>query len=170
MSDKDTKIEKILENKLNYQNNTTTTEDVVDDTVIDEVAREVKEYISKLPDKLPMVGIYTFRNCPNVKISNFGGPTSSLIAIKQGAFQNAGEGLVAINIYAPVTILGVINEPGSYVGAGAFSNYPVDGKLQYLNSYQPITAFTNLGGESIEKWSDVGITSVEVTTISELTL
>lgn len=51
MSDKDTKIEKILENKLNYQNNTTTTEDVVDDTVIDEVAREVKEYISKLPEE-----------------------------------------------------------------------------------------------------------------------
>lgn len=51
MSDKDTKIEKILENKINYQNNTTTTEDVVDDVVIDKVTREIKEYINKLPEE-----------------------------------------------------------------------------------------------------------------------
>lgn len=49
MSEKDSKLEKILENKFNYQNNTTTTEDV-DDDIIDEAAREIKDYIDNLPE------------------------------------------------------------------------------------------------------------------------
>ena len=126
-------------------------------------------HINKLPDKLQIINEYTFRNCPNVKILDFGGPSSRLMAIKQAAFQNAGEGVVSINIYAPVQTLGVKNEPNSFIEAGAFSNYPVNGGLKYLNSYQPITSFVSIAGSPIQSWSDVGIANIDNITISEMT-
>lgn len=49
MSDKDTKLEKILENKLNYQNSTSTTEDEFDE--IDEAVNEIAELIEKAPEE-----------------------------------------------------------------------------------------------------------------------
>ena len=49
MSDKDKKLEKILENKLNYQNSTSTTEDEFDE--IDEAVNEIAELIEKAPDE-----------------------------------------------------------------------------------------------------------------------
>lgn len=49
MSDKDTKLEKILENKLNYQNSTSTTEDEFDE--IDEAVNEIAELLEKAPDE-----------------------------------------------------------------------------------------------------------------------
>jgi hypothetical protein len=51
MSNKDTKLEKIIENKLNYQNSTKNTakEDEFDE--IDEAVNEIAELLEKAPDE-----------------------------------------------------------------------------------------------------------------------
>ena len=91
--------------------------------------------ISELPLSLTKLEPWTFGNCPNVNITEFGSNTlgQGLTTIKSAALYKAGSGVETVNIYKSVTHLGTIVGLESY---GAFSGYG-DNTLKIMNFYKP---------------------------------
>lgn len=100
--------------------------------------------VTKLPERLKELSNFTFTFCPNVNISNFGGPLgSALTTIGSHALYGTGNNVSEVNIYASVSV----------IGDKAFSSGYTN--LQKVTFYR--SSYTDGAGNTIEPIGDSGM-------------
>lgn len=118
-----------------------------------------------LPEGLKILKAWTFNNCINVNIEDFGNSdsTKGLHTIESGALYNAGSEVGTIYINASITNISSTDN----FGMAAFTSYARN-TLNKIVFYKSIDTIANLNGEYPYTRDTLGLMGITVTNIEEI--